>query len=127
MFADRVTVKKGQEHIWSATYELHVAGWQSRAVRVRQITNCKLPITIYVMPDRDVLVPLFVALLEQTKAVRDLKIQTESLKQMMFEHRPAFIPAFEEQVQKISSSPALKQLDSLISQLEQGLRALKTA
>jgi len=62
---------------------------------------------------------------EQTKAIRDLKIQVESLKQMMFEHRPAFIPAYDEQVAKTSATPSVQQLDATISQLELAVRSLR--
>ncbi len=64
--------------------------------------------------------------MEQTKAIRDLKIQVESLKQMMFEHRPAFVPAFEEQVHKTSATPSVQQLDATISQLELAVRSLRS-
>lgn len=68
---------------------------------------------------------IFEALLEQTRAVRDVKVQTESLKQMIFEHRPAFAPTFAEHVRKVTSSPQLQQLDALIGRLEQALRGLR--
>ena len=31
---------------------------------------------------------------QQAKEIRELRLEIESLKRMMFEHRPAFIPAF---------------------------------
>jgi hypothetical protein len=77
------------------------------------------------MGDPDIHVAIFESLLEQTKAVRDIKIQVESLKQMMFEHRPAFVPTFAEQVQKFSASPHVQQLDLLIERLQNALRTLK--
>ena len=77
------------------------------------------------MGDPDIHVAIFESLLEQTKAVRDIKIQVESLKQMMFEHRPAFVPTFEEQVKKFTASPNVQQLDSLIERLQNALRLLK--
>jgi hypothetical protein len=76
------------------------------------------------MRDQDAIAGIFGALVEQTKAIRDLKIQVESLKQMIFEHRPAFIPAFEEQVRKTSATPSVQQLDSTIGQLELAVRSL---
>ena len=32
---------------------------------------------------------------QQAREIADLRVEIQSLKQMMFEHRPAFIPAFE--------------------------------
>ena len=77
------------------------------------------------MSDASPIVTIFETLLEQTRAIRDTKIQTESLKQIMFEHRPAFVPAFEEQVQKISSSPQVQQLDGFIERLERALVSMR--
>jgi hypothetical protein len=77
------------------------------------------------MAENDDLSTLLEALLEQTRAIRDVKIQVESLKSMMFEHRPAFVPAFDEQVQKVSGSPALQQLDSMNRRLEEAVRTLR--
>jgi hypothetical protein len=77
------------------------------------------------MPENDFISTMLEALLEQTKAIRDVKIQSESLKNMMFEHRPAFVPAFEEQVKKATASPALRELDSMITRLESALRVLR--
>jgi hypothetical protein len=77
------------------------------------------------MADPEFHAAIFESLLEQTKALRDVKIQVESLKQMMFEHRPAFIPTFEEQVSKIAASPNVQQLDLLIERLQDALRTLK--
>jgi hypothetical protein len=78
------------------------------------------------MSDNETLATIFEALLEQTKAVRDLKIQCETLKQMMFAHRPAFIPAFDEQLKKTSASPQLQGLDVMVEGLEQAIRDLNT-
>jgi len=58
------------------------------------------------------------ALLEQTRAIRDVKIQAESLKRMMLEHRPAFAPTLAEQVQQVSASPAVQELDAMIQRLD---------
>lgn len=78
------------------------------------------------MPENDeALATVFEALLEQTRAIRDVKIQAESLKQMIFEHRPAFVPTFEEHVRKAAASPQLQQLDSLIGRLERAVRDMK--
>ncbi len=75
--------------------------------------------------EQDILAAFFEALLEQTRAVRDVKIQVESLKQMMFEHRPAFVPAFEEQVRKMTASPQVQQLDIFVQRLEAAVRGLR--
>ena len=32
---------------------------------------------------------------QQARQIEELRLEIESLKRMMFEHRPAFIPAFE--------------------------------
>ena len=77
------------------------------------------------MADNDAIATIFESLLEQTRAIRDVKIQVESLKQMMFEHRPAFVASFEEQVRKVSAPPHLQELDALISRLESAVRTLK--
>ncbi|MFB3815846.1 MAG: hypothetical protein ACE14L_17220 [Terriglobales bacterium] len=75
--------------------------------------------------EQDTLAVVFEALLEQTRAIRDVKIQIESLKQMMFEHRPAFVPAFEEQVQKVSAAPQVRELQAFVNRLEAAVRELK--
>jgi len=77
------------------------------------------------MAENDAIATIFESLLEQTRAIRDVKIQAESLKQMMFEHRPAFVASFEEQVRKISTSPNLQELDFLIGRLENAVHKLK--
>jgi DNA polymerase III delta subunit len=76
------------------------------------------------MAENEALATILEALLEQTRAIRDVKVQIESLKQMMFEHRPAFVPTFEEQVIKVNSSPALQHLDEMIARLEHAVRSL---
>jgi restriction endonuclease S subunit len=77
------------------------------------------------MPEDNAIATILEALLEQTRAIRDVKIQVESLKQMMFEHRPAFVPTFEERLKKVSDSGELEQLDSLIARLEASVRELR--
>ena len=79
------------------------------------------------MSENDTLSNIFEALVEQTRAVRDVKIQAESLKQMMFEHRPQFVPAFEEQVKKVTESAGVKQLDAYINRLQEMVRMLRGA
>jgi hypothetical protein len=70
------------------------------------------------MPELNPVVTILEALVEQTRAIRDVKIQVEALKQMMFEHRPAFVPNFEERVKKIVEGGTLERLDGLMSSLE---------
>jgi hypothetical protein len=77
------------------------------------------------MSENDPIATILEALLEQTRAIRDVKVQVESLKQMMFEHRPAFVPTFDEQLKKVLESGKLEQLDSLIASLESSVRNLR--
>ena len=58
-------------------------------------------------------------LLAQQKQIRELKLHLESLKRMMFEHRPPFVPAFEQQLGAVESSGALREIDDCIRRLEQ--------
>jgi X-X-X-Leu-X-X-Gly heptad repeat protein len=64
---------------------------------------------------------IYETMLHQEKLLLELKIQIESLKSMMFEHRPAFTEAFAQQVTKITQTPGIQQLQSQIAQLEAGL------
>ncbi len=77
------------------------------------------------MTDNEALTQIFEAIAEQAKAIRDVKIQAESLKQMMFEHRPQFVPAFAEQVKKVTASSGVRQLDSFIAALQELVRELR--
>lgn len=79
------------------------------------------------MPDDDhqILSDIMEALLEQTRAIRDVKIQAESLKRMMLEHRPAFVPTFAEQVQQVTASPLVQDLDAMIKRLEMAVSTLR--
>jgi hypothetical protein len=54
-------------------------------------------------------------------AIRDVKLQVEALKRMMFEHRPPFVPAFEHQVGSVEASGLLRPLDDAIADLERSL------
>ncbi len=55
------------------------------------------------------------------KAVRDIKLQVESLKTMMFEHRPAFVETYNEITKRVAQSEAVRALDAKIAELEKGL------
>ncbi len=65
---------------------------------------------------------IYETMVHQEKMLLELKIQVESLKAMMFEHRPAFTDAFARQVSKIMQSRGIQQLQQQIDQLEQGLK-----
>ena len=57
------------------------------------------------------IIPLF-------QAVRDVKLQVESLKTMMFEHRPAFIETYNEIAKRVAQSESIRALDEQIAALE---------
>ena len=44
---------------------------------------------------------------QQAQELRELRLEIESLKQMMFEHRPAFIPAFAATRDRVKRGEAL--------------------
>jgi hypothetical protein len=62
---------------------------------------------------------LYQLLLAQQEQLRELKLHLEALKRMMFEHRPAFVPSFEQQLGAVEASGALAELDVSIRRLEQ--------
>lgn len=68
---------------------------------------------------------IYEALLYQQKLLLDVKIQVESLKAMMFEHRPAFTDAFAQQVAKIQQSAPIQQFQSQIAELEANLQRIR--
>ncbi len=55
------------------------------------------------------------------KTLRDVKLQVESLKTMMFEHRPAFIETYNEITKRVAQSEAIRALDARIAELEKNL------
>ncbi len=57
-------------------------------------------------------------LLQQAKEIRNIKLHLEALKRMMFEHRPPFVLAFEQQLGAVEGSGALRALDETIGRLE---------
>jgi phage-related minor tail protein len=77
------------------------------------------------MADNETMADFLRALLEQTRAIRDLKLEVESLKQVLFAHRPAFIPAYEEQVKKTAASPQVQRLEVVIQSLENAVRQIE--
>jgi hypothetical protein len=60
-------------------------------------------------------------LLSLYQAVRDVKLQVESLKTMMFEHRPAFVETYNEITGRVAQSEAIRALDAKIAELEKAL------
>jgi hypothetical protein len=62
---------------------------------------------------------IYELLLGQQKQIRELKLHLEALKRMMFEHRPLFVPAFEQQLGAVESSGALREMDESIRRFEQ--------
>jgi hypothetical protein len=57
-------------------------------------------------------------LLSQQKQIRELNLHLEALKRMMFEHRPPFVPSFEQQLGAVQSSGFLRETDDAIRELE---------
>jgi isochorismate synthase EntC len=72
------------------------------------------------MNDQDKM-EVYETMIHQEKMLLELKIQVESLKAMMFEHRPAFTDAFAQQVSKIMQTPGIQHLREQIASLEAGL------
>lgn len=67
------------------------------------------------------LAEIYETMVHQQKLLLDLKIQIESLKSMMFEHRPAFTEAFAQQVSNILQKPEIQQMRAQIADLESNL------
>ena len=66
---------------------------------------------------------LYGLLIDQQKSLRELKLQVEGLKAMMFEHRPAFVEAHTAQVERLTESAMIKALDQRIAMAEELLQA----
>ncbi len=60
-------------------------------------------------------------LLPLIKTLRDVKLQVESLKTMMFEHRPAFVETYGQIEARLAKSEAIRALDAKIAELEKAL------
>lgn len=73
----------------------------------------------------DNLYEIYETMVHQQKLLLDVKIQVESLKAMMFEHRPAFTDAFAQQVNRILQTPQIQGMQAQIAQLEAGLKRSK--
>jgi hypothetical protein len=61
---------------------------------------------------------VYEALLSQQKQIREVKLHLEALKRMMFEHRPPFVAAFDQQLGAVESSGFLSNEDEAIRHLE---------
>lgn len=61
-------------------------------------------------------------MVHQQKLLLDVKIQVESLKAMMFEHRPAFTEAFAQQVNNLLEKPEIQQMQAQIAELDATLK-----
>ena len=68
---------------------------------------------------------LYETLLQQQKMLRDVKIQIESLKSMMFTHRPQFVEEFAKHEQIVGAREMFKTMDAEIAQLEKTTSALR--
>ncbi len=69
--------------------------------------------------------PIYETLLVELKAIRDLKLELESLKNMFFEHRPPFVQAFEHHRGLVEGSGDLAGLDAAIAKLERRVEDLR--
>jgi predicted transcriptional regulator len=61
---------------------------------------------------------LYETLLEQQKSLRDIKLQIESLKSMMFTHRPQFVEDFAKHEEIVGARDYFKSVDATIAELE---------
>ena len=56
------------------------------------------------------------------QTLRDVKLQVESLKTMMFEHRPAFVETFNQITVRVAQSETIIELDRQIAELQKAVR-----
>ncbi len=71
----------------------------------------------------DATLKLFEALLHQGEAIRELKLEVESLKNMFFEHRPAFVAAFAEHRAKLAKVQKVVLLDEQLAKLRAAIES----
>ena len=71
------------------------------------------------------IVSLYETLLEQQKSLRDIKLQIESLKSMMFTHRPQFVEEFAKHEEIVGAREQFTTMDAQIAQLETTTAALR--
>jgi hypothetical protein len=63
-------------------------------------------------------------LLPILQTLRDVKLQVESLKTMMFEHRPAFVETYNQITERVAQSESIVELERQIAELQKAaLRA----
>jgi hypothetical protein len=70
-------------------------------------------------------VSLYEILVAQQKALRDVKLQIESLKSMMFTHRPQFVDEFAKHEEIVGAREMIKSMDTNIAALEKTTAALR--
>ena len=61
------------------------------------------------------LTALYELLLDQQQSIRNLNLQIEGLKAMMFEHKPPFIQAHAAQVERLTDSAMTRSFDQRIA------------
>ena len=71
------------------------------------------------------IVSLYETLLEQQKSMRDIKLQIESLKSMMFTHRPQFVEEFAKHEEIVGARESFNAMDAQIAKLETTTAALR--
>lgn len=71
------------------------------------------------------IVSLYETLLEQQKTLRDVKLQIESLKSMMFTHRPQFVDDFAKHEEIVGAREQFAAMDAQIAHLETTTAALR--
>jgi hypothetical protein len=76
--------------------------------------------------DHETTLALLEALLNQGEAIRELKLELESLKNMFFEHKPPFREAFAGHRAKLLSGDALRRVDEQLAALRAAVEALRT-
>ena len=79
-----------------------------------------------IMPNDTVnIASLYETLLAQQKMLRDVKLQIESLKSMMFTHRPQFVEEFAKHEEIVGAREMFKAMDSKITALEKTTATLR--
>ena len=71
------------------------------------------------------IVSLYETLVSQQKMLRDVKLQIESLKSMMFTHRPQFVDEFAKHEEIVAAREVFKAMDTEIAALEKTTAALR--
>jgi hypothetical protein len=71
------------------------------------------------------IVSLYETLLDQQKSLRDVRLQIESLKSMMFTHRPQFVEEFAKHEEIVAARELFSTTDAQIAQLETTTAALR--